>query len=85
VINVAGNRIGTEEIETAILLDADSPDSPVRNCAVVGMSDELYGTTPVAFLVPKPDVYMKPATLEALSERVLSRCSASAVPSRYVL
>ena len=39
VINVGGNRIGTAEIETALLLDRELPDSPVLNCVVVGVPD----------------------------------------------
>ena len=41
VINVGGNRIGTEEIENALLLDRELPGSPVGNCVVVGMPDEV--------------------------------------------
>ena len=57
VINVGGNRIGTEEIESALLADTTRPEgSPLRNCAVVGMPDEVRGTVPVAFVVLHPPV-----------------------------
>merc|ERR1711907_475193 len=49
VINVGGNRIGTEEIESALLIDAASENSPMRGCAVVGMADKVRGMVPVAF------------------------------------
>ena len=52
VINVGGNRIGTAEIESALLRDSELPDSSVANCAVVGMPDALLGASPCAFIVP---------------------------------
>lgn len=48
VINVAGHRLGTKEIEEAI-----SEHSDVAECAVVGIKDELKGELPVAFVVIK--------------------------------
>ena len=54
VINVGGNRIGTAEIETALLLDRELPDSSVLNCVVVGVPDVVLGSTPSAFIVAKP-------------------------------
>jgi propionyl-CoA synthetase len=48
VINVAGHRLGTREIEEA------AQASPlVAECAVVGVTDQLKGQTPVAFVVLK--------------------------------
>lgn len=46
VINVAGHRLGTQEIEGAI---SDHPE--VAECGVVGIHDELKGELPVAFCV----------------------------------
>ena len=48
VINVAGHRLGTREIEEAINMH-----SGIAECAVVGVSDELKGQLPLAFAVPK--------------------------------
>lgn len=48
VINVAGHRLGTKEIETAI-----SGHNMVAECAVVGIHDELKGELPVAFCTLK--------------------------------
>ncbi len=48
VINVAGHRLGTKEIEEAI-----SAHPEVAECAVVGIHDELKGELPVAFCVVK--------------------------------
>jgi propionyl-CoA synthetase len=53
VINVAGHRLGTREIEEAV-----QQCSLVAECAVVGVSDQLKGQTPIAFVVlkdPKAD------------------------------
>jgi acrylyl-CoA reductase (NADPH)/3-hydroxypropionyl-CoA dehydratase/3-hydroxypropionyl-CoA synthetase len=55
VINVSGHRIGTEEIEGAILRDKTlRKDSPVGNAVVVGAPHDEKGETPVAFLIPAP-------------------------------
>jgi propionyl-CoA synthetase len=48
VINVAGHRLGTREIEEAIQAHAN-----VAECAVVGVADALKGQVPVAFVVVK--------------------------------
>ena len=48
VINVAGHRIGTQEIEEAI-----STHPEIAECAVVGVQDELKGELPIAFCVLK--------------------------------
>ena len=48
VINVAGHRLGTREIEEAI-----SSHPNVAEVAVVGVEDALKGQVPVAFVVPK--------------------------------
>ena len=54
VLNVGGNRVGTGEIETALLRawHSEFEEPVVRNCAVVGCSDTILGTTAVAFVVP---------------------------------
>ena len=48
VINVAGHRLGTREIEQAI-----TTHPAVADTAVVGVADPLKGQTPVAFVVVK--------------------------------
>lgn len=51
VINVSGHRLGTEEIEGAILRDKQiNPDSPVGNVIVVGAPHAQKGLTPLAFV-----------------------------------
>ena len=48
VINVAGHRLGTREIEESL-----SSHAAVAECAVVGVADALKGQVAVAFAVPR--------------------------------
>ena len=48
VINVAGHRLGTREIEESI-----SSHSNVSEVAVVGVEDKLKGQVAIAFVIPK--------------------------------
>jgi propionyl-CoA synthetase len=48
VINVAGHRLGTREIEEAINMHPN-----IAECAVVGIADTLKGQMPIAFAVAK--------------------------------
>ena len=60
VINVSGHRMGTEEIEGAVLRDkALDPNSPVGNVLVVGAPHREKGLTPLAFVVGKSDTWEK--------------------------
>jgi propionyl-CoA synthetase len=51
VINVAGHRLGTREIEEAV-----SMHPAIAECAVVGVADPLKGQMPLAFAVAKAAV-----------------------------
>jgi propionyl-CoA synthetase len=48
VINVAGHRLGTREIEEAVSMHPN-----IAECAVVGVADEVKGQMPLAFAVAK--------------------------------
>jgi len=48
VINVAGHRLGTREIEEAVNMHTS-----IAECAVVGVADSLKGQMPLAFAVVK--------------------------------
>jgi propionyl-CoA synthetase len=48
VINVAGHRLGTREIEEAVNMHPN-----IAECAVVGVADQLKGQMPLAFAVLK--------------------------------
>jgi propionyl-CoA synthetase len=51
VINVAGHRLGTREIEEAVNMHPG-----IAECAVVGVADSLKGQMPLAFAVAKGSV-----------------------------
>ena len=85
VINVGGNRIGTEEIESALLLDTKRAGSSLLNCAVVGMPDEVLGTVPAAFLVLEPGATLSASDEGRLRGLVQRRLSSVAVPARIVV
>jgi propionyl-CoA synthetase len=63
VINVAGHRLGTREIEEAI-----QGDSAIAEVAVVGVSDPLKGQEPVAFAVVKDVAMIATSELQAALE-----------------
>jgi propionyl-CoA synthetase len=60
VINVAGHRLGTREIEEAVNMHPN-----VAECAVVGVADPLKGQMPLAFAVLK-DVSKKTSQQEIM-------------------
>ena len=75
VINVAGHRLGTREIEEAVQA------SPlVAECAVVGVADQLKGQIPVAFVVLKDPSQASDATKTAIAQTVDKEIGAIARP-----
>ncbi|RKG63788.1 propionate--CoA ligase [Corallococcus sp. CA054B] len=67
VINVAGHRLGTREIEEAI-----SGHPAIAEVAVVGVKDELKGQVVMAFAVPKdPARLQREGDRDALSREVM--------------
>lgn len=82
VINVSGHRLGTEEIEGAILKDKLlREDSPVGNCIVVGAPHRDKGQTPVAFLLEARDRHLRPDDIARLQALVREEKGAVAVPA----
>jgi propionyl-CoA synthetase len=66
VINVAGHRLGTREIEEAV-----QAHSAIAEVAVVGVHDQLKGQEPVAFAVVKdPARIATPELREALEKEI---------------
>jgi propionyl-CoA synthetase len=57
VINVAGHRLGTREIEEAVSMHPN-----IAECAVVGVSDPIKGQMPLAFAVLKDSTKNTSAT-----------------------
>jgi acrylyl-CoA reductase (NADPH)/3-hydroxypropionyl-CoA dehydratase/3-hydroxypropionyl-CoA synthetase len=85
VINVSGHRMGTEEIEGAILRDkALNPGSPVGNVLVVGAPHREKGLTPIAFITPVPGRKLGQDDRRRLIELVRSEKGATAVPSDFL-
>ncbi|GLQ22083.1 propionate--CoA ligase [Algimonas porphyrae] len=80
VINVAGHRLGTREIEEAICAHSD-----IAEAAVVGASDPVKGQTPVAFVVPTRPVKEDSALVSELRTVVESELGAFARPSRLII
>ncbi|MEJ2603581.1 MAG: AMP-binding protein, partial [Gammaproteobacteria bacterium] len=86
VINVSGHRIGTEEIEGAILRDKVlRADSPVGNAVVVGAPHEEKGETPIAFLIPAPGERLQDDDFARLQSLVRSEKGSTAVPSDFLV
>ncbi|MEQ8405944.1 MAG: AMP-binding protein [Oceanicaulis sp.] len=85
VINVSGHRIGTEEIEGAILRDkALDPNSPVGNVLVIGAPHREKGVTPVAFVTPAPGAKLTLDDKRRLTDLVRTEKGAVATPSDFL-
>lgn len=85
VINVSGHRIGTEEIEGAILRDkALDPNSPVGNVLVIGAPHREKGVTPVAFVTPAPGAKLTLDDKRRLTDLVRTEKGAVAAPSDFL-
>ncbi len=85
VINVSGHRMGTEEIEGAILRDkALDPDSPVGNVIVVGAPHREKGLTPLAFVRPVEGRKLTQEDKRRLTDLVRREKGAVAVPSDFL-
>jgi propionyl-CoA synthetase len=67
VINVAGHRLGTREIEESI-----SSHPNVSEVAVVGVEDKMKGQVAIAFVIAKnPDATATPQTRQALEAEIM--------------
>ena len=75
VINVAGHRLGTREIEEAV-----SMHPAIAECAVVGVVDPLKGQMPLAFAVAKAAVEDKKKLEKEVMDTVDRQLGAIARP-----
>jgi len=75
VLNVAGHRIGTMEVESALVDFAG-----VAEAAVVGKSHEIKGQAIAAFVTLKEGVTSSPALADDLKEHVVKKIGAIARP-----
>jgi acetyl-CoA synthetase len=79
VVNVAGHRIGTMEVESALV---DHP--AVAEAAVIGRSDEVKGQALWAFVTVKEGTDRTPSLEQELREHVARKIGAIARPDRIV-
>jgi len=79
VMNVAGHRIGTMEVESALV---DHPS--VAEAAVVGKPHEIKGQAMVAFVTLKEAVTFSPTLVQELKEHVVKKIGALARPDEIL-
>jgi acetyl-CoA synthetase len=79
VLNVAGHRIGTMEVESALV---DHPS--VAEAAVVGKSDEVKGQAIAAFVTVKEGVQVTDLLKSELREHVADKIGAIARPDAII-
>jgi acetyl-CoA synthetase len=79
VINVAGHRLSTMEMESAIM---ESPG--VAEVAVVGAPDPIKGLVPVAFVTLKAGHGGSAEIEQSIRAQVAERISKIAVPERVI-
>jgi acetyl-CoA synthetase len=75
VLNVAGHRIGTAEVESALV-----SNQKVAEAAVVGRPDEMKGQALVAFVTLKTGIHASPAIREELRAHVAKEIGPVARP-----
>ncbi|HTG99413.1 MAG TPA: acetate--CoA ligase [Vicinamibacterales bacterium] len=79
VLNVAGHRLGTMEVESALV------DHPlVAEAAVVGKPHEIKGQAVAAFVTVKEGVQATPALADQLKEHVVHKIGAIARPDQIL-
>ncbi len=76
VMNISGHRIGTMEVESALVSNVKVAES-----AVVGRPDEITGTAIVAFVTPKGGVTSNDDLARELREHVAKHIGAIARPA----
>ncbi len=79
VLNVAGHRIGTMEVESALV---DHPK--VAEAAVVGRPHEIKGQAVAAFVTLKEGATASPALVDELKEHVVRKIGALARPDQIL-
>ena len=80
VINVAGHRLGTKEIELAALTVSE-----VAEAAVVPVADEIKGRVPDLYVALKPGIKASAELEKRISEAVVTEISPIARPRRVWL
>ncbi|HEX7916141.1 propionate--CoA ligase [Rudaea sp.] len=83
VINVAGHRLGTREIEESV-----SSYASVAEAAVIGVKDELKGQVPIVFATLKSaaaDAANKQEAASGMQQRVVDMLGGVAKPARVYI
>ncbi|MDP3558933.1 MAG: acetate--CoA ligase [Legionellaceae bacterium] len=75
VINVSGHRIGTEEVESALV-----SHPAISEAAVIGIPDDIKGESIYAFVTPKIQVTPSDALKKELMQQVREKIGALAIP-----
>jgi acetyl-CoA synthetase len=76
VMNISGHRIGTMEVESAIV-----SHEKVAEAAVVGRPDDITGTAIVAFVTPRSGTQAGPALADEVRAHVAKQIGAIAKPA----
>ena len=85
VINVSGHRMGTEELEGAMLRDKQlNPETPVANVVVVGAPHHEQGLVPVAFVQTREGTELTTEVERRLARLVREEKGAVAVPDSFI-
>ena len=77
VLNVAGHRLGTMELESALVSHPS-----VAEAAVIGVSHEIKGQAVAAFVTPRAGVVAGPELAEELRDHVAEKIGPIARPDR---
>ncbi|HEX7665026.1 MAG TPA: AMP-binding protein, partial [Polyangiaceae bacterium] len=80
VINVAGHRIGTMELEAALLTH-----KAVSEAAVVDQPDDVKGVVPIAFVVPRAGFADSAELRKELAQSIVDAVGAIARPARVLV
>ena len=77
VIKVAGNRLGTAEVESALV-----SHHAVAEAAVIGKPHKLVGESIKAFVILKQGEVDSPALIQSIKDQVMNELGKIAVPSK---
>ena len=80
VINVSGHRLGTMEIESALV-----SHKSVAEAAVVGRKDDLKGEVIVAFVSLEKNVNTSSELVEELKKHVVNEIGIIAKPEKIII
>jgi acetyl-CoA synthetase len=80
VISVSGHRLGTMEIESALV-----SHKSVAEAAVVGRKDDLKGEAIVAFISSEKDINSSPELVEELKKHVVNEIGIIAKPEKIII